>query len=66
MSTFTIDGTVTELMPEEGRKLFDSLARAELGVSGEEFSAAWPRATFPMNGRRTRSGRLEILTPFAA
>ena len=37
MRTSTIDGTTNELTPEQGRKMFDELARAELGVSGNEF-----------------------------
>jgi hypothetical protein len=37
MRTPTIDGTITELTREQGRKMFDEVARAELGVSGNEF-----------------------------
>jgi hypothetical protein len=66
MSTFTIDGTVTELTPEEGRKLFDNLARAELGVSGEEFLRRLAEGDIPDEWSEDAISRLEILTPFAA
>ena len=66
MSTFTIDGTVTELTPEEGRKLFDNLARSELGVSGEEFLRRLAEGDIPDEWSEDAISRLEILTPFAA
>jgi hypothetical protein len=66
MSTFTIDGTVTELTPEEGRQLFDRLARAELGVSGEEFLRRLNDGDIPEEWSEDAVSRLEILTPFAA
>jgi hypothetical protein len=66
MSTFTIDDTVTELTPEEGRKLFDNLARTELGVSGEEFLRRLTNGDIPEEWSEDAISRLEILTPFAA
>jgi len=66
MSTFTIDDTVAELTPEEGRKLFDNLARAELGVSGEEFLRRLTKGDIPEEWSEDAISRLEILTPFAA
>ena len=66
MSTFTIDDTVTELTPEEGRKLFDNLARAELGVSGEEFLRRLAEGDIPQEWSEDAVSRLEVLTPFAA
>jgi len=66
MSTFTIDDSVTELTPEEGRKLFDNLARAELGVSGEEFLRRLIDGDIPEEWSEDAVSRLEILTPFAA
>jgi len=66
MSTFTIDDSVTELTPEEGRKLFDNLARAELGVSGEEFLRRLIEGDIPEEWSEDAVSRLEILTPFAA
>ena len=66
MSTFTIDDTVTELTPEEGRKLFDNLARAELGVSGQEFLRRLAEGDIPQDWSEDAVSRLEVLTPFAA
>jgi hypothetical protein len=66
MSTFTIDDTVTELTPEEGRKLFDNLARAELGVSGQEFLRRLAEGDIPQEWSEDAVSRLEVLTPFAA
>ncbi len=34
------------LSPEEARALFDENARRELGMSGDEFIAAWDRGDF--------------------
>jgi hypothetical protein len=66
MSTFTIDDTVTELTPEEGRKLFDNLARVELGVSGQEFLRRLAEGDIPQEWSEDAVSRLEVLTPFAA
>ena len=63
MSTFTIDDTVTELTPEEGRKLFDNLARAELGVSGQEFLRRLAEGDIPQEWSEDAVSRLEVLTP---
>ena len=65
-STSTMDSTVTELTPEEGHKLFDNLARAELGVSGAEFLRRLAQGDIPEEWSEDASSRLEILTPFAA
>ena len=66
MSTFTIDDTVTELTPEEGRKLFDNLARAELGFSCQEFLRRLAEGDIPQEWSEDAVSRLEVLTPFAA
>jgi len=55
MRTSTIDGTTSELTPEQGRKMFDELARAELGVSGNEFLRRLGDDDIPPNGRLTQS-----------
>jgi hypothetical protein len=56
----------SELTPEEGRQLFDRLARAELGVSGEEFLRRLTEGDIPEEWSEDAVTRLEILTPFAA
>jgi hypothetical protein len=65
MRTSTIDGTTTELTREQGRKMFDEVARAELGVSGNEFLRRLDEDDIPPEWSADAISRLEILIPFA-
>jgi hypothetical protein len=64
-STVAIESTVTELTPAEAHALFDSVAWAELGVSGEEFVRCLEADEVPSDWSPEAICRLEILLPFS-
>ena len=66
MSTATLDVTVVEVTPDEGRALFEAAVRHELGVSGEEFLHRLNADDIPDDWAPESVSRLEILVPFAA
>ena len=55
---------VEELTPEQGRQLFDRMARERLGMSGEEFLAAWHSGRLAEDDR-PEVVELSMLIPFA-
>lgn len=65
MSSVDVAGvTVVELTPEEGRAVFDEQTRAELGVSGTDFLAAYQAGRLPSDWSAESVCRLEMLLPF--
>jgi hypothetical protein len=56
--------TVQELSATEGAELFDEAARDELGMSGEEFLAAWDRGDFAGLPERPEVMSVAMLIPF--
>lgn len=64
MAPVTTEGVpVRETSREEGRKLLDRAAR-EMGMSGEEFAAAWDRGEL-RDSEDPRVVRISMLLPFA-
>jgi hypothetical protein len=55
---------VREATPAEGRELFDSRARALLGISGEEFLQRWDNGDYQETDDPNVSA-LAVLMPFA-
>ena len=62
MSPITADGGVVELTREEGREMLDKRTRRMLGMSLEEFEAAYEAGTLP---DRSEVLHLVMLLPFA-
>jgi hypothetical protein len=54
---------VDEVTPEDGRRLFDDLARSLLGLSREEFLQRWDRGEFARDDR-PEVVHLATLIPF--
>ncbi|HZQ35126.1 MAG TPA: hypothetical protein VFD32_04275 [Dehalococcoidia bacterium] len=53
------------LSPEESRALFDENARRELGISGDEFIAAWNRGDYNFDPDYSEAvGHLWMMMPF--
>jgi hypothetical protein len=63
MSPITADGGVVELTLEEGRKMLDERTRKELGMTLEQFEAAYDAGTLDMH--RSDVIGLVMLLPFA-
>ncbi|MGH3545435.1 MAG: hypothetical protein ACRDPW_05875 [Mycobacteriales bacterium] len=55
---------VQELSAEEGVKLFDEVAHMKLGISGEEFLAAWDRGDFAGEPESVEAMSVAMLIPF--
>lgn len=53
--------TVDELSSESARELFDAMALDRLGISGEEFLAAYDRGEFTGINPDDRAGLLDVL-----
>jgi hypothetical protein len=58
------DGDARELTPAEGRELFDRASRRLLGMSGEEFLAAYDRGDFGDGRDHLAATQLAMLIPF--
>ncbi|MGH3545996.1 MAG: hypothetical protein ACRDPW_08750 [Mycobacteriales bacterium] len=54
---------VEELSAAEGAKIFDKVARRELGVSGSEFLAAWDRGDFAGEPENVEAMSVGMLIP---
>ncbi len=66
MSEIVIDAVeVEELTQEQGQVLFDRESRKELGVSGDEFLAAYRAGALPQDWSPEALCRLELLLPMA-
>ena len=63
MSPITADGGVVELTREEGRAMLDERTRRELGMTLEQFEAAYDAATLDM--AQSDVIGLVMLLPFA-
>lgn len=63
MSPITAEPGVVELTREEGRRMLDERTRRELGITLEEFEAAYDAGTLDMN--RSDVIGLVMLLPFA-
>ena len=57
----TLDIDVRDLSPEEADELLDGLARHYLGMSGEEFRAAWEAGDFDADPDRPEVMRVAML-----
>jgi hypothetical protein len=66
MTTGVTEGTVEirELGTEQGRELLDRQARRYLGMSGEEFIAAWDAGEFNGESETPEVARVAMLLPF--
>lgn len=56
---------IRELSQDEGRKVFDQLARRYLNMSGEEFILAWEAGAFDDDPDRPDVMRVAMLLPLA-
>ncbi len=68
MTTYTHENAlkeVEELDLQQGRELFDEVARSELDMSGSEFLAAWDRGDFAGVPERPEVMSVAMLIPFA-
>ncbi len=63
MNPITSEPGVVELSREEGREMLDERTRRELGMTLEEFEAAYDAGTLDMN--RPEVEHLVMLLPFA-
>ena len=60
------DNGYKELTREEGRELFDRLARGYLRMSGAEFVRAWEAGDFQNDAEQPEVAQLVMLMPLAA
>ena len=65
MATVDDQIKVVELNEEEGRKLFDEVARYWLDMSGEDFLKAWDAGEFAGREDTTEVINVAILIPMA-
>lgn len=54
-----------EVTPEEGRQILDEAARRWLGISGEDFLAAWRTGQYAESEDDPHVAKVALLIPFA-
>ncbi|MHB2024693.1 MAG: hypothetical protein ACYCO3_15445 [Mycobacteriales bacterium] len=54
-----------EVSPDEGRQVLDDAARRWLGISGEEFLAAWRDGRYAEAEDQPEIAKVALLIPFA-
>jgi len=54
-----------EASPEEGREILDRAARRWLGISGDEFLAAWEEGQYSETESDPQVAKVALLLPFA-